>query len=203
MPYDIRIFKNILCNYYSRTHSSTIRYLSPCQILNEYMNDPCSIFNGTIVPTGSMPPIPPVPPFPPGPIGSRGIFTVVGQRLNDGDFYDFTGINVQGTAIEFDPISNSILLAPNKTYEFSWSADTILEGVVPSDLEIDLVLDGVAIPGSADTAINVQPGVPTILQASGRFMTGNAQSILLMGFVTNPPVQGISSANLTIVEVLP
>lgn len=157
-----------------------------------------------IVPTGPMPPMPPLPPIPPPiPGGNFAQFNAPTQVLDDGELYRFNLINIQGDPVQFDPATGHIILKPNTTYRYSYVTETILQGVVPSDLENALVLNNASILGTESTANNVQPGVLTVLQSNGQFVSTPNQNILRLGFSTNPPVQGETSATLTIEEVLP
>lgn len=195
-------------NYYMpKGYSPAIRYLTSCEILNEYINNPCSIFNGTIVPTGAMPPDPPIPPVPPvtpGVIDNFGQFLAPTASLTDGNPFIFNNIEIKGDAILHVDGSPVIILAPNRNYLYAWiseievfTPDVVTAGAV-------LVIDGVDVPGSTRTFTG--PGNLGVreLEAIGRFRTGNAEQFLNLIYLTsNSLVNNRVNATLTIVEETP
>lgn len=60
MNYDKNLLNKVLtdCKFKDMVDSSSIRFLTGCEILNKYMNDSCSVFNKNIIPIGLMPPGP-------------------------------------------------------------------------------------------------------------------------------------------------
>lgn len=140
----------------------------------------------------------------PGPIASSAVIEGIRQRLNNGIFYtNIILINSQGDTIKLGTAPGSIELAPNKTYKYTLETDTTLEGAVPGSVGAFLSLNGARVPGTGSDVTNVQPGIPTVFQTSGELTTGNNPGNLLMVFRTSAAAGGVSSAKLTITEVLP
>lgn len=94
------LLKKVLSNQQCHSKSSSIRYMSPCEMLTEYLRDSCSIFSGDIVQTNGfngkppipvIPPNPIVPPNPPGPgpfFGTAQFISIAGLNIAPGEAYE-------------------------------------------------------------------------------------------------------------------
>lgn len=199
------IFFNNCRNYRAPCNSSLVsQILSPCDILNQYLIDPCSIFNGTIIPAPPipqpLPPIPPMPPLPPGPLRGFGEFRAPIQQLDSGDFYVFNTVAIQGNEIEHMDGTTQILLTPNTTYQFNYITDTVL-AVNSAGIAIVFDLNGVHLQNTVTEVDNIIAGVPVMTQANGQFMTGNNPGILQVRFISQPGNIGSTNATLTLIVV--
>lgn len=166
-----------------------------------YCNDlcnKCGIYNCCcncpISPTGPMPPgppMPPIPPMPPGPgpfMGAAQFESTVTAFINNGFVYRFNTINIQGNAIQHIDGTSDIILAPNTLYEFAWENSAQVTADVASGAV--LLLNNVPVPGSENTVAGAA-FTDVTARANGRFMTGNAESILNLVYVVNPVFESI------------
>lgn len=200
----MRNYRNPYAFHYN---SQSVRYLTPCETLNEYLNDPCSIFNGSIVPTGPMPPEPPLPPIPPiipGVIDNLGIFLAPTASLTDGLVFSFNTLEIKGDAIQHVDGSGDITLAPNRTYMYAWISqiEVFTPNVVTAGAE--LLLEGAPVPGSQRTFTG--PGNASVreLEAMGQIITGNNEEVLNLVYLTSDnTVNNRVNATLTIFEITP
>lgn len=203
------ILNRALTNGNYGSHSNTIRYLTPCEILKEYLVDPCSIFNGTIVPVDSTTPVPPmplpplpIPPFPPGPIISRAQFIAQPRQVMRPDFYVFDHLNLEGPDIQHVNGTSEIILTPNKIYEFDWITESLFG--VDMNFRSGSVLkinNNIILPGSLSTVIG-NGLTPIIAQGNLRYMILPGQNVITLENVSVPNMVNTSEATLTITEIL-
>lgn len=202
-----KVLKNCNNPFTFHCNSQSVRYLNPCETLNEYMRDPCSIFSGSIVPTGTMPPEPPLPPIPPivpGVIDNLGIFLAPTASLTNGLVFSFNTLEIKGDAIQHVDGSGDITLAPNRTYMYAWISEieVFTPDVVTAGAE--LLLEGAPVPGSQRTF--TEPGNAGVreLEAIGQIITGNNEEVLNLVYLTsNNLVNNRVNATLTIFEITP
>lgn len=141
---------NSNCKY----SESKVRYLTSCEILTEYLYNPCSIFCGKVILIEMTRSIPPIPPFPPI-INDRTIFEsrIV---LVSGDNFLFTKSLIEENSIQYVDGTLEIFLASNKTYLFTCVMENIVN-VDPFTVRTILLLDGIDISGSRN-ATNIADG---------------------------------------------
>lgn len=195
MHNDKSLLNKVLQDYNSKykLSSSSTRFLTSCEVLNEYMNDPCSIFNENIVPIGPMPPIPPmspvpIPPMPPVPPGKViiGSGRFIGLPAIGRAQIRFMG-ETKGIGIAHSGNNGFVELIANTMYEYSYTVTiTTTNIVIPNMVESHLFLfDNVGVgldtivPRSEDQQIDVNGTI--VLQGSGMFNTNgfNTPDVLL------------------------
>lgn len=214
------MLNNVYLNEYLRNcrnkccfNSSQGQFLTPCDALNKYINDPCSIFNITVVPTGSVPlnPIVPVlpplpmPPFPVGPmIGSRALFRAPTNLLTSGDDYMWNTELLEGDAIEHVDGSISISLKPNTTFEYSFISLTTnrMDEEIQAGAVLLLAEDGT--PRDIGFNFVMGNGLNNIMvEISRRFTTRNAPVTFNITFALfSASRQGFTEATLMLAEIL-
>lgn len=129
-------------------------------------------------------PIPPMPQIPLTgiPILSEGQFrSIQGAVLKNDDPYEFNTSVIRGDEIKHVDGTIDILLAPNTTYEFAWSADSISRSTMYVSIGAKLILNGVVIPGSS-CSIQGTGGTVINTQACGGFVTGENTGVLNLVF---------------------
>lgn len=191
------------CNFNCQYKSSLMPSLSPCEILGNYMNDPCLTLNANIIPImpilppmlplkplKPLPLIPPAPPLPPPPlcraIIGKGVFSGIPQIGILGTLlFDMQLENdiLQGVGISHNDGEVDIKLIPNTTYAFSYSIEVCQSKMIPESFTA-LLLDCGTILCSLDLKENVQPG-NVVYKKSGSFTTNNNPNQLLKLIMNN------------------
>lgn len=206
MYYNRRLRTNNIyrCNQCSNPYE--IRYLYPCQIIGEYIHDPCSIFNEKIVQVGmtSNPPLTPLPhlqPLPPMPPGvDSADFLIENIILDELNPYPFNNIRIQGNSIMHNNGDTRIILAPNHTYSFNWASETRVPQGMPFNVGGLLLLDGNIIrDGDSSTSLEQRPGI-AFNSTLGFFDVGPNPGVLELVFQsTIGPLQTSAILNIRVI----
>lgn len=148
-------------------------------------------------------PIPPMPQIPPPlvPILSEGQFrSTKGALLKNDDPYEFNTTVIREDEIKHADGTIDILLAPNTTYEFAWSADSISRSTMYVSIGAKLTLNGVVIPGSY-CSIQGVGGTVINTQACGGFITGENTGVINLVFESGSEQSIESNAVLRILAL--
>lgn len=197
--------KEYLRNYRNRRYfnSSTSTFLTPCEALNKYIKDPCSMFIENIIPIDPnqpMPPMPLMPPFPP--IPPRLDFAILEGAgvLQDSFEYPLVPIEIVGNTIEYEQGFFSVRLAPGRRYSFTWRTITEVNAM---PFEVGGLLtsaNGRTWPGSvASTNMTTRPGIVE-LSKSGILVPNGPQSVIFV-FISN--VGPLQTSGTLEIQLLP